>query len=292
MRAACGLASALMILKPGADTGSKILLDATSELLEQEYPGLRSGLDRVATRYQLAAAYLLLQAARSDAIQDALVKQDAAVYEDIQPVILYEMRVRLCGKRAGGGPIGAMLDAYTETGRIPAKLVEAYATVVKSNVEVKLLMALFGYRQVAFPGSEDGTGALPMIAVSGKRGTKDHLASKDGAAGEAFLIDNFDSCGILVLKDAHWSAVKSLNIEEGHVWSIYFLDPGTSREREFRLDPWDLRARLYFFKKVPGLQATMARLVNGLLEHHEPAGGGGLQPAHEEGVKNSGGEED
>jgi hypothetical protein len=271
-----------MLLKPGADTSSKILLDATSELLEREYPGLKSNLDRVGTRYQLAEAFLLLEATRSEAIQDALAKHDAAAYEDILAVILYEMRVRLCGRRARGGPMADMLDAYAETGKIPVKLLEAYATVVKSNVEVKLLMALFGYQQVAFPGSEDGTGALPVLALARKRGSKDRVSTKDRSAGEAFLIDHFDKCGILVLKDAHWSAVKTLIIEDGHAWSLHFLDPGIARGREFRLDPWDSRARLYFFRKEPSLQAIMKGLVNGLLERREHGGDGSPRPVIED----------
>ncbi|MBN2154133.1 MAG: hypothetical protein JW839_21940 [Candidatus Lokiarchaeota archaeon] len=271
-----------MILKPGSVPNSKILLDAASELLDREYPGLKPSLDRVGTRYQLATTYLLLRAARSEAIQEALSKYDLAVYEDIQPVILYEMRVRLCGKRGGGGPIADMLDAYTETGGITAKLLEAYATVVKSNVEVKMLMALFGYRQVVFPGSEDGTGALPMVAVTGGRGAKERLKPKGSSTGEAFLTDHFDRCGILVLKDAHWSAVKSLFIEDGHVWALFFLDPGLPRNKEFRLDPWDSRARLYFFKREPGLEKTMAGLVHGLLEGHEAVVNGGTTPAAKE----------
>ncbi len=275
-----------MLLKPGADTNSKILLDATSELLDREYPGLKSSLDRVGTRYQLAEAFLLLEAARTDAVQGALAERDAAVYEDILAVILYEMRVRLCGRRAGDSPMAEMLDAYTETGKIPAKLLEAYATVVKSNVEVKLLMALFGYRQVQFPGSEDGTGALPVSALARKRGSKDLVSTKNRSAGEAFLIDNFDKCGILVLKDAHWSAIKTLTIEEGHAWSLHFLDPGVTRGREFRLDPWDSRARLYFFKKEPAIQSTMAGLVNGLLGRRGQAKDSGPRPALEENERN------
>ncbi|MEX2680494.1 MAG: hypothetical protein Q6373_002765 [Candidatus Sigynarchaeota archaeon] len=266
-------------MKPGTDSTTKIQLDETSELLDREYPGLKSSLDRVGTRYQLACAYLLLRAARSDAIQDALAKFDAVMYEDIQPVILYEMRVRLCGKR--GGPIADMLDTFTETGKVTARLLESYATTVKSNVEVKLLMALFGYKQVAFPGSSDGTGALPVVEISRKRGIKERSAIKDRVASETFLIDNFNTCGILILKDAHWSAVKSLIIEDGHVWSICFLDPGISREREFQLDPWDARARLYFFKKDPVLQATMARLVHDLLEQSEMAGNETIKNAQE-----------
>jgi hypothetical protein len=271
-----------MLLKPGAENSSKILLDTTSELLERDYPGLKSNLDRVGTRYQFTEAFLLLVTGRADAIQDALAKCDAAAYEDILAVILYEMRVRLCGRRAEGSPMADMLDTYTETGKIPAKLLEAYATVVKSNVEVKLLMALFGYQQVAFPGSEDGTGALPVSALARKKGSKDRGSTKDRSAGEAFLIDNFDKCGILVLKDAHWSAIKALTIEDGHAWSLHFLDPGISRGREFRLDPWDQRARLYFFRKEPALQSTMAGLVNGLLERRENAGNGNPRPALED----------
>jgi hypothetical protein len=286
MRSACGLASALMLLKPGADTSSKILLDATSELLERQYPGLKSIFDRVGTRYQLAEAFLLLESARSEAIQDALAEHDAAVYQDIVAVILYEMRVRLCGRRAGGGPMAEMLDAYSETGKIPARLLEAYATVVKSNVEVKLLMALFGYEQVAFSGSEDGTGALPVSALSRKRGLKERLSTDARSAGEAFLIDNFDKCGILVLKDAHWSAIKAMIIEDGHAWSLHFIDPGIARGREFRLDPWDPRARLYFFRKEPALLTVMAGLVKGLLEDRETAADGGPKPTLEDPERN------
>nr|MDO8086942.1 hypothetical protein [Candidatus Sigynarchaeum springense] len=278
-----------MILKPGADSNCKVLLDETSELLDREYTGLKPSLNRVGTRYQLACAYLLLQAARSETIQEALVKYDAALYEDIQPVILYEMRVRMCGKRAGSGPIADMLDVFIETGKVPARLLESYATTVKSNVEVKLLMALFGYKTVAFPGSEDGTGALTVAKASGKRWTKGCPAARDRSADEAFLMDNFDTCGILVLKDAHWSAVKSLTIEDGHEWSLHFLDPGIPRGQEFRLDPWNPRARLYFFKKDPGLQSKMARLVRGLLERPEPAEKGVTKPALEEKEKEKGG---
>ncbi len=280
-----------MLLKPGAETSNKILLDATSELLEREYPGLKSIFDRVGTRYQLAEAFLLLDAAKSDAVQDALVKHDATAYEDILAVILYEMRTRLCGRRTGISTMAEMLDAYVETGKIPANLLEAYATVVKSNVEVKLLMALFGYKQVMFPGSEDGTGALPVSTLAQKRGSKDHVSTKDRSAGEAFLIDNFDKCGILVLKDAHWSAIKALIIVDGHTWTLHFLDPGIARGREFRLDPFDPRARLYFFQREQALQAKMASLVNGMQERRKQVKDRSSRPVLEERERKSDKEE-
>lgn len=259
-----------MVLKPGANSNSKVLLDTTSEFLEREYAGLKRLLERAGTRYQLAEAFLLLKAMCSDAIQEALATHDAASYEDIMPVIRYEMQERVRGRRTAGLVV-EMLDSFVKSGEIPAQLLEAYATVVKSNVEIKLLMALFGYRPVPYPGSDDGTGALPVSALArGKpKGTKEATASGHRSAGEAFLIDNFDKCSILVLKDAHWSAIKTLVVEDGTVWAMYFLDPGITSNREFHLDPWDARARLYLFTRDAVLEASMARLVHAMLSSKE-----------------------
>lgn len=265
-----------MLLKPGTSSTTKIVLDATSEFLEREYTGLRHLFERVGTRYQLAEAFLLMKAMSTEAIQEMLSKHDATTYEDIIPVIRYEMRARVCGRRTAGQMV-SMLDTFTETGKIHPQLLEAYATVVKSNVEIKLLMALFGFHQIPYAGSEDGTGALPVSSLSGKKGSRVIQRGDSRSAGEIFLIDNFDKCGILVLKDAHWSAIKGLVLLDGRVLSLYFLDPGINRDREFRLDPWDARARLYFFSKESRLETGMSGIVNDMFLKDDPGQEGGMR---------------
>ena len=249
MRAACGLASAAMIVQPRENAEARRLLDAAGAALGVSCRNMKSLLGVEGTRYQMAESYILLKIAISDDIGTMLAKHHEQIYEDIQAVILHEMRTRLLMKYKKSTTMTTILDEYVETGSIPCKLVEAYATVMKSNVELKLLLAAFGFQPVPFPGSRDGTGSI-VITHRGKQ-----------TDAWQFMLSNFNDCGILAWQGFHWSAVKAIIESDGEVDAIYCLDPGSMTARNLPLDPHDSSTSLYFFKKNTALLEKMVPLV-------------------------------
>ena len=249
MRSACGLASSLMIVQPRDNDVARRVLEMAAARLEASCHAMKMALNAEVQRFQLAAAYILLKMSISDSVGGVLTRHDELIYGDIQAVILHEMRTRLCAKYKKSTTMASILDDYVATGSVPCKLVEAYATVMKSNVELKLLLAAFGLQPVLFPGSTDGTGAL--------------VITHHGDQGDAwrFMLSNFDECGILAWQGFHWSAVKAIIETDGEVDAIYCLDPGTPAARGLPLDPRDSRTSLYFFKKNAVLIEQVLPLV-------------------------------
>ena len=270
MRAACGLASALMVLRPRSDGTVREILDKASADVQRDCQGLKSMLDSENTRHQVAAAFILLKTAISDLVQEMLAQHDPAAYEDIQAVILYEMRTRLRVKRTGSAANQGIVDEYVDTGKITGQLLQSYAMIVKSNVELKLLLAMFGYQFVPFPGSTDGTGAL-SLGHGPKRGkvvepsTRKSYAYTSPSLAIAFLIQNFDDCGILVCRNAHWSAIKAMAIADNRLEALYYLDPGSTTNKEFTLNMNDPSSRLYCFRKNAGLLEKSRHTLHDLL---------------------------
>lgn len=274
LRSACGLASALMILQPRKNVETLRVLDLASANLEVLCHGMKRLLGPENTRHQLCSAYILLKMIISDSIGSMLVNYNKRIYEEIQAVILHEMRMRLSMKYQKSTVMDTILDDYMDSGTLPCKLVEAYATVMKSNVELKLLLAAFGFQPVPFPGSIDGTGAL-VFRLYGQNirmrtdSTRDSTSKSVQNNAGYFMISNFDECGILSWQGFHWSVVKSITESDGHVDAIYCLDPGSPTSRELRLDTRDPATCLYFFKKNITLLEKMLPLVENLLETAE-----------------------
>jgi hypothetical protein len=270
MKAACGLASALMVSQPRKNPDIHMLLDTAATILDTSCRDLKAQLNAESSRYQLGAAFILLKLATSDAIGEMLTTLDKTIYEDIQAVMLYEMRARLTTKYKASTTMATILDEFVDSDKLPCKLVEAYATVIKSNVELKLLLAAFGFKPVPFPGSRDGTGAL-VFPRQGQRGMSKNQNAKDSSMnskqydGSSFLLANFDDSAVLAWQGFHWSAVKSINETDGHVDAIYCLDPGSYHARELRLDTRDPGTCLYLFKKDTALLEKLRPLVHALL---------------------------
>ena len=223
------------------------------------------------TRHQLGAAYILLKMAISDGIGSMLTKHNRQIYEDIQAVILHEMRARLCMKSKKDTSMASIMDDYVDNRNLPCKLIETYTTVMKSNVELKLLLAAFGFQSLPFPGSRDGTGSV-VFGFIGRNSRARSVPAGDstGKAVQAdawhFMTSNFDECGILAWQGSHWSVVKRMHESDGRVDAIFCLDPGSTSAREARLDSRDPSTCLYFFKKNPALLEQMRPLVEALLE--------------------------
>lgn len=268
MTSACGLTAALMAIQPNVDRGAKDLLDKLAQKCLVMFPGLEDMLDTENSRHQVAAAYLILLAARSSDIEEQLTRFDPANYEYIQSVIIYELEKRMQGKVGKiGKPLEKLLEGYAKKGTIDKTFLREYTTRIKTDIELKLLMALFGHAFVRFPYSPDGTGSVSFEQI-------DNIVSSNLVKDETlntydeiyefmltFVEAKFDTCTMLINTGFHWVTAQKLVLDEDkRVPDLYYLDPSSS-SKPLKLVDWTRGKSFYLFAPDPALRAGMPALA-------------------------------
>ncbi len=262
LQASCGLATAIMALNPWHEPRAKELLDLVNERVLETLPGLRHFLEKENTRYQFDAAYIILKSAISDKIHECLVEHDPAIYEFFRDVILYDINTKLgIYERKAKNISERPVRDFIERGTISAGLLKLYAGIIKTDIELKLLLAVFGYQFVPYPRCTDGTGSVLFSALLY---TKNGHANAEGGIG--FLTGHFGRGKALINKGSHWVVVKKMITREGNPIELYYIDPSSVAPVETILGRHEKNARVYMFKHVTSLGEKMRVELQSLLE--------------------------
>jgi hypothetical protein len=273
LTSACGLTAALMAIQPNIDFHAQTLLDKVAKKCQSIYENMGELLKTPNARHQVAAAYMILKAAKSEEVCKFLSAFDTAEYEFIHEVILFELRKRLTGKaKFTTRSLEKLVEAYQKKGSIDRGFLYEYVMRVKSDKELKLLMALFGYKFVHFIYSVDGTGAINFEHIDQILGSgliKDDSLNTYDEIFEfmlAFLEVNFAKSMILLNTGDHWVTLQKLIIEdEKRQPEIYFLDPSTT-ETPLKLFDLKTSAWYYVFQPDENLRAGITPVIEKLLD--------------------------
>jgi hypothetical protein len=268
LRSACGITAVLMLIRPNEDKFIASILNQLGKILLKSHTSPGDIVKDTNSMHQVALAYLLLKLASNDEVQDILNKFDEENYEYTQEVVLFEMRRRLTrGHHRRAKFLETQLDRFQETGDISKGLLKEYATRIKTDRELKLLLAGFGYKVVPFPYSPDGTASINF-------GLVDHIVDsgiiKDEKINSTkglifymydFLKDHFQDHIILINTGFHWVSAKRIIGDDGEkTMNLFYMDPShPSRPR--RLDFISTKQNIYFFKLDDKLRKTMKEFL-------------------------------
>lgn len=273
---ACGITAVLMAIQPNIDVQAQQLLEKIVSKARLMYGNLDGLLDPVNSRHQVSAAYLLLKCAMSAKVHEILSSYDPENYEYVQGVLEYEIRNRMAGKsEKHGKSLDKMVDAYLKKGEkwdIDKVFLYEYTTRIKTDVELKLLMALFGYKFIRFPYSADGTGSINFDTIeqviSSNVIKDDQLNSYDEIFEFmiTFLEVHFDKCVTIINTGAHWVTGQQLILQdEKRIPELYYLDP-TSTSKPIRLNDWKRSIWFYLFQPDPQLRDRMKPVIEKVVE--------------------------
>ncbi|MEX2684577.1 MAG: hypothetical protein Q6373_023605, partial [Candidatus Sigynarchaeota archaeon] len=147
-----------------------------------------------------------------------------------------------------------------------------YTTRIKTDVELKLLMALFGYKFVRFPYSADGTGSVNFDTIeqiiSSNVIKDDQLNSYDEIFEFmiTFVEVNFDKSVTIINTGAHWVTAQQLILQDDkRIPELYYLDP-TSSPKPIRLNDWKRNIWFYFFQPDQQLRDRMKPVIEKVLD--------------------------
>ncbi|MHA1791172.1 MAG: hypothetical protein ACTSVI_00925 [Promethearchaeota archaeon] len=273
LKDACGLSAVLMMIQPNIDKASRELLEKIGDKIKQAFPGLSSLMEDANTKHQVAAAFTILKAAKSDEIGDYLKRFDKDNYEFIQEVILHELQKRMTGQPGRiGRSLEKKLENYIKKGTFDKTFLQEYTTKIKTDVELKLLLACFGYRFVQFPYSPDGTGSINLETIDSI--VKNNLIRDEESNNYdevlefmlTFLKVNFDKCMILINIGFHWVPAAKIIIEDKRFPELYYLDSSRTRGELVKLTHWKSSKYFYFFRQDPILKIDMQRFLKRILE--------------------------
>nr|MDO8084274.1 hypothetical protein [Candidatus Sigynarchaeum springense] len=273
---ACGITAALMAIQPNIDVQAQRLLEKTASKARIMYGDLDGLLEPVNSRHQVAAAYLLLKCAFSPKVHELIGSYDPENYEFIQGILEYEIRNRMSGRSEKyGKSLDKMVNVYLKKGEkwdMDKVFLYEYTTRIKTDVELKLLMALFGYKFVRFPYSADGTGSVNFDTIeqiiSSNVIKDDQLNSYDEIFEFmiTFVEVNFDKSVTIINTGAHWVTAQQLILQdEKRIPELFYLDP-TSSPKPIRLNDWKRNIWFYFFQPDEQLRDRIKPIVEKVLD--------------------------
>ncbi len=273
---ACGITAALMAIQPNIDVQAQRLLEKVVQKARIMYGDLDGLLESVNSRHQVAAAYMLLKCAMASKAHEVLASYDPDNYEFVQGVMEYEIQNRMTGKSEKyGKSLDKMSNAYLKKGEkwdIDKVFLYEYTTRIKTDVELKLLMALFGYKFIRFPYSADGTGSINFDTIdqviSSNVIKDDQLNSYDEIFEFmiTFIEINFDKSVTIINTGAHWVTAQQLILQdEKRIPELYYLDP-TSSSKPIRLNDWKRNIWFYLFQPDEQLRDRMKPVIEKLLD--------------------------
>ncbi|MBD3188283.1 hypothetical protein GF325_15720 [Candidatus Bathyarchaeota archaeon] len=271
LQSACGIAACLMILAPGVNESIGNFLDAVGQRVKSTFPSMSDWIDDTQSRHQVACALIILKAAQSKEIHDCLTEYDPENYEYIQEVITYELRKRMKGKVGRGKSLEKRLDSYLKNGKLDNVFLREYTTRIKTDVELKLLLACFGYRFTRFPYSPDGTGSINLEMI-------DHVIKSGLIQDDAmnnydeilefmltFLKVNFSKGHVLINTGFHWVPAVKLQLEDRRFPELYYLDSTHQQGDLVKLMEWKSSKWFYLFQMDPKLKKAISSVVSSIM---------------------------
>jgi hypothetical protein len=144
----------------------------------------------------------------------------------------------------------------------------------KSDVELKLLMAMLGYKFIRFPYSVDGTGSLDFEWV-------DKIVEAEMVKDEAlnnydeilefmltFLGVHFMKSAVLINVGLHWVSAINLIVSDMHRFpGLFYLDPQMEGE-PVKLHDWKSNKKIYIFQPDTELRNKLKKPVEKLFDIH------------------------
>ncbi|MFX0102036.1 MAG: hypothetical protein ACFFCS_20895 [Candidatus Hodarchaeota archaeon] len=272
LRSACGITAVLMLIRPNEDKFISSILHKIGNKLWKSYASLGTLIKDKNSMHQVALAYLLLKLALNEEVQELLDGFNKDDYEYTQEVVWYEMKRRLTrGSHKKAKFLEEQLEKFQEKGEISKGLLKEYATRIKTDRELKLLLAAFGYKVVPFPYSPDGTASINF-------GLVDHIVEsgiiKDDDINNpkglllymfSFLKEHFQDHIVLINTGFHWiSAKKIIGDDEEKRMTLLYMDPShPSKPR--KLSFINTKQNIYFFKQDDKLKAIMKEFLEKIL---------------------------
>ena len=268
---ACGLTAVLQGIRPNLDPIAKTIITKNVEKCLSLFPGLSRFMKDENTRHQYAVAYIILKAAHNDVIGNFLKSYDEMNYEFIQDVISFELQKRMKGKSEEfSKSLEKQLKQYIEKDKLNKVFLHEYTTRIKTDVELKLLMAIFGYKFLRFPYSADGTGAINFELIDDiiKSGMiKDESLNNYDEIFEfmlTFLEVQFPKCITLINTGFHWVTANKLILTDGkRIPDLFYLDPAAS-SKPVKLSRWKKSKWFYLFQYDEKLRDEITPIVETL----------------------------
>ncbi|HME56195.1 MAG TPA: hypothetical protein VKM55_28590 [Candidatus Lokiarchaeia archaeon] len=274
---ACGITAVLMAIQPNTDAQARKLLEKVAQKCRVMYPGLNEWFDQENSKHQFAAAYMILKASVSGRVHEFLTNYDADNYEFMNDIIGYELKKRMTGKSEKfSKSLDKEVDHFLKKGEkasIDKVFLYEYTTRMKTDQELKLLMALFGYKFIRVPYSADGTGAVNFDMI-------DQIISSgiitDGALNNydeiyefllAFIEVNFDKSAMIINTGAHWVTAQEMIIQdEKRIPQLFYLDP-SSTSKPLLMNLSDKKSVwFYVFQTDEELRRGVTPIVEKLLD--------------------------
>ncbi|MFX0102035.1 MAG: hypothetical protein ACFFCS_20890 [Candidatus Hodarchaeota archaeon] len=270
----CGLAATMMLVNPTEDVYIHSLLTQLGKKLKTLFPSLGDLLSANNSLHQITAAYAILKGAKHKDLLNALKSFDALNYENLGN-INYELEGRvLMGYEEPSKDLAKGLKAYLKKGKIDAKFLNEYTTMFKSDVELKLLMAMLGYKFIRFPYSVDGTGSIDFEWVDKVVETEliedNELNNYDEILEFmlAFLSVNFMKSAVLINVGLHWvSAINLIISDTTRFPDLYYLDPQMEGE-PVKLHDWKINKKIYIFQLDPLMRKKIRPSIEKLFDIH------------------------
>lgn len=274
---ACGITAVLMAIQPNTDVQARKILEKVAQKCRVMYPGLNTWFEQENSRHQFAAAYMILKGSVSSRVHEFLTKRDADDYEFMNDIIGYELKKRMTGKSEKySKSLDKLVDLFLKKGEkadIDKVFLYEYTTRMKTDQELKLLMALFGYKFVRVPYSADGTGAvnfdmIDQIIASGiikEEGLNNYDEIYEFLL--AFIEVNFDKSVMIINTGAHWVTAQEMIVEdEKRLPQLFYLDP-SSTSKPLLMNLSDKKSVwFYVFQTDEQLRHDITPIVENLLD--------------------------
>jgi hypothetical protein len=274
---ACGITAVLMAVQPNIDAQALKLIEKVAQKCRVMYPGLNAWLEQDNSRHQFAAAYMILKGCVSSRVHEFLTQYDADNYEFMNDIIGYELKKRMTGKSERFSKnLDKEVDHFLKKGEkadIDKVFLYEYTTRMKTDQELKLLMALFGFKFVRVPYSADGTGAVNFDMI-------DQIISSGIIKEEAlntydeiyeflltFIMVNFEKSVMIINTGAHWVTAQEMIIQdEKRIPQLFYLDP-SSTSKPLLMDLSDKKSYwFYVFQVDEELRRGITPVVEKLLD--------------------------
>ena len=274
---ACGITAVLMAVQPNIDAQALKVIEKVAQKCRVMYPGFNAWLEQDNSRHQFASAYMILKASVSSRVHEFLTQYDADDYEFMNDIIGYELKKRMTGKSEQfSKSLDKEVDHFLKKGEkadIDKVFLYEYTTRMKTDQELKLLMALFGYKFIRVPYSADGTGAvnfdmIDQIISSGI--IKEETLNTYDEIYEfllTFIEVNFDKSVMIINTGEHWVTAQQMIIQdEKRIPQLFYLDP-SSTSKPLLMDLSDKKSVwLYVFQADDELRRGITPIVEKLLD--------------------------
>lgn len=244
----CGFAASLMMLNPEGTPLAPLLNDLCAKLSLEHSP----------ESWQISCGYLLLKALTNRRLRFALrTKLKETV--DYQTIFLrnYMREKWIKANQRQNNELAKAITLFLNQQVVRKILLYEYLNETKTNLELRLLNALFGATPVLFP-SPDGTGSLI-------------LSSPSEFKKNASLLDECIRNGLLLGLPGHWVAVKQL-VKANDDFKLVVHD-SLSGNRTIQITKFkaSLHARFYAFNFSLKELRIMDRLIRACLKLRNPS---------------------